>query len=108
MCYIGVMALTQKRNKYGAKPVVIGGRRYASKAEAKRGEELLLLERAGAISVLMFQPVFELAEAVSMDGRRKPALRYIADFSYNDSAGNLVVEDVKGVETDVFLSLIHI
>ena len=42
---------------------------------------------------------FELAQAVVLDGRKRPPLRYVADFVYRDSAGQMVVEDVKGVRT---------
>ncbi|RQQ98974.1 DUF1064 domain-containing protein [Burkholderia stagnalis] len=53
---------------------------------------------AGEISDLERQVVFVLAESVVIDGRKKPALRYIADFVY-ERDGNTVIEDVKGMVT---------
>lgn len=88
-------------SKYKAQPVFAHGRRFASKAEAGRADELILLERSGEISVLLFQPVFELAPPVVLEGRKKPSLRYVGDFSYIHR-GVRVVEDVKGVLTPVF------
>ena len=70
-------------------------REFASKSEARRGEELALLERAGGISKLEYQPKFVLYN--------KPRITYTADFRYTiktDWYNNLsetVVEDVKGV-----------
>lgn len=80
-----------KRNKYGAEPTYVGGLRFASKAEARRYEELTLIERAGGISDLVCQPRFVIVDK-SGHGR---ALYYVGDFSYTEG-GRTVVEDVKG------------
>ena len=72
---------------------------HDSKREAAHWEMLKLLERSGQISELQRQVSFELAQAVVLDGRKRPPLRYVADFVYIDSAGQVVVEDVKGVRT---------
>lgn len=46
---------------------------------------------------------FAGAPAVVIQGRKKRALRYVADFSYVDcETGEQVVEDVKGAVTDVW------
>ena len=92
-------------SKYGAKKTVVGGLTFDSRAEARRWADLLLLQKAGAISGLQRQVAYELAPKVRLEGstRAKPALRYVADFHYWDvQAGKLVVEDTKGVLTDVF------
>jgi hypothetical protein len=87
---------------------------YSSKRESKRAEELKLLERAGAITELREQVVFELAPSVVVQGRKRPPLRYIADFVYFspdiDKRGlwNRVVEDVKGVKTNVYIIKRHL
>ena len=47
-------------NKYGNVKVVVNGRKFDSKHEAKRYSELLLLQRAGKIRDLKCQVVFEL------------------------------------------------
>lgn len=85
-----------KRNKYGNRRVEIDGVKYASQAEAQRGETLRLLERAGQITFLRHQPRFPLV----INGVK--VCTYVADAEYRDAKGELVVEDVKGVETDVF------
>lgn len=89
------------RSKYGAKKVVLGGRSYDSKAEATRASSLKLEEWAGNISDLRFQVVYELAPSVVIAGRKRPPLRYVADFVYVRD-GVEVVEDVKGMVTAVY------
>lgn len=71
---------------------------YASKREARRAAELRMLEQAGAISDLKEQVRFEIIPAL---GDEKAA-HYVADFTFVDE-GKLVVEDVKGVKTDVYV-----
>lgn len=85
-------------SKYRNIPTVVDGLRFASKAEARRYQELCLLQRAVAVytanSVRWFirQPSFDLPGGV----------RYIADFLVIWDDGHITVEDVKGVETAVF------
>lgn len=90
-------------NKYGAKKTVIEGITFDSRAEALRYQNLLLLQKAGEISGLTLQVPFVLARPVrfAAANRSKPALRYVADFVYTEK-GVVVVEDVKGVQTDAF------
>ena len=90
-----------KKSKYRAVKTVVDGITFASKAEAERYRELKVLEKAGEIGLLSLQPVFVLADAVTINGRKKPALKYKADFSYMTKAG-WVVEDVKGMLTPVY------
>ena len=85
------------KSKYGA--VKTNG--YSSKKESIRAAELKLLERAGHITELREQVVYVLAPPVVIQGRKRPALRYIADFEYMEK-NCLVVEDVKGFRTDVY------
>lgn len=93
--------MSESRSKYGATPCIVDGIRFPSRAEARRYAELRLLEQAGEIYGLSLQAPFELAPAVVIDGRKKPRLRYYADFAYLEK-GALVVEDVKGVRTAVY------
>jgi hypothetical protein len=93
--------------KYRNQPCQIGNEKYRSKREAKRHQDLLLLQKAGQISELQREVPFILAPAVKLDGRTKPALRYFADFVYvkrDDelSIGLRVVEDCKGVRTPTY------
>lgn len=93
------------RNKYNARKS--GG--FDSEKESRRWQELLLMQRAGAISHLERQVKFELIPAQrepDRTGARGGTIRgktieraatYIADFSYYDKATNkTIVEDVKG------------
>lgn len=88
--------------KYRNKPCQIGAEKYRSQREAKRHQDLLLLEKAGHITELAREVVFQLAPAVVLDGRKKPALRYTADFVFETPDGWRVVEDCKGVRTQVY------
>lgn len=87
-----------KKQKYRNEKIEAHGRNWDSKKELQRYEDLLLLQRAGEITDLTIQPVFILAPSVKINGRKKPELKYIADFSYVDKDG-LVVEDVKSSHT---------
>lgn len=87
---------------YINKKVVSDGIKFDSKKEARRYQDLLLMQRAGEISDLELQPKFELVKGVKFDGdaRAKPAVRYFADFAYTDTAtGKRIVEDVKSPVT---------
>ena len=64
-------------------------------------------ERAGSIERLEREVVFVLAPAVVINGRKKPALRYVADFTYVRD-GMKIVEDSKGVRTAVFRIKAHL
>ena len=66
-------------------------REFDSKAERRRGEDLHLLELAGEITDLEYQPLWILST--------DPKVSYTADFSYQ-TGGRDIVEDVKGVMTD--------
>lgn len=89
--------------KYGNRKVQIDGVTFDSIAEARRYQELKLLETAGEIKHLVLQPVFELQPKFKdAEGKTVAAVKYIADFRYVDELGYWIVEDVKGVETPVF------
>ena len=96
-----------KRHKYGAKPTVVDGIRFASLAEAKRYGELKLLEKAGEITDLVLQPRFVLtasnARYPEVGGRSVEIGSYVADFAYRDRDGSYIVEDVKGYRTDLYV-----
>ena len=90
--------------KYGNQRVTDEqGLKFDSKAEHRHWLHLQALAKSGQITRLRRQVVFELAPAVRIKGRKKPALRYVADFVWEDAAtGEKVVEDVKGAVTDVW------
>jgi hypothetical protein len=98
-----------RRSKYGAVRTTVDGITFASKAEARRYQELKVLEKSGQISGLELQPVFRLL-AASTTGTVRGALRelpavgkYVADFAYYDErTGQRIIEDVKGVKTALY------
>lgn len=80
------------RSKYHAEPQIIDGRRFASKKEARRYQELTLLQQVGAIRDLECQPRYELIAANGeIIGHFTPDFRY-----HSLELGRLIVEDVKG------------
>ena len=85
-------------NKYNAVKTTINGITFDSKRESIRYQELLLLQRAGQIRDLALQVPF----AIIVNGKK--ICKYIADFQYVDVAtGKTVVEDSKGVRTQVYV-----
>lgn len=85
--------------KYHNTKVEIDGHKFDSKAEARRYQELRLLEKAGTISGLELQPVFQLQPTFKHQHRGTVLLiKYIADFKYYEGK-RCVVEDVKGFKT---------
>lgn len=87
-----------KKSKYGAVKTEVDGIMFDSKREASRYQELQLLEQAGEITNLRLQVPYILFP----EDEHGRALKYIADFVYNDNKGALVVEDAKGHPTDVY------
>jgi hypothetical protein len=85
----------RRTNKYGAKPTVVDGRRFASKLEAARYRELKARVNAGDISDLECQIPFQVFWPGHEGDRRWLLFTYIADFSYVRD-GQTVVEDTKG------------
>lgn len=89
-----MIASMRRKHKYGAKPQRIDGKYFASTREATRWCELLLLEKAGEITDLEYQPEFPLIVNDHGCGL------YRADSKYRDVAtGEIVVEDVKSQST---------
>ena len=89
------------KNKYGNKKIIVDGIQFDSIKESARYRELKLLERAGEIQELELQPRFLLLEGFKKNGKTYRKIDYIADFKYIEK-GQVIVEDVKGKETDVF------
>lgn len=88
--------------KYGSRKTEVDGILFDSRREASRYSELKMLERGKAITGLQLQPEFEL-QAGFRDNKgvwRRP-ITYKADFLYIEE-GKTIVEDVKGMQTDVF------
>lgn len=88
-------------NKYKNKKTQIDMYVFDSIAESKRYKELALLQRVGKIENLQLQPKFLLQESFKKNGKTFRKIEYIADFMYEEK-GQVIVEDVKGKETEVF------
>lgn len=92
-----------RRNKYNAKKIKIDGHTFDSKREAQRYCELKLFLKAGEIRDLVLQPRFLLQdEFFDKNDIKHKKIEYVADFLYIDKDGKAIVEDVKGVLTDVY------
>lgn len=86
-------------SKYNNHQTVVDNIKFDSKKEAKRYQELKMLENASIIRSLSRQIPFELIP--KQNGER--AVKYIADFMYVETAtGKIIIEDVKGYRTDVY------
>lgn len=87
-------------HKYRAVRTTCGaGHSHPSKAEAKRCDELHLLQRAGEITHLELQPKFP----IHIEG--KLVCTYVADFAYfpqKPERTGRVIEDVKGALTPIY------
>lgn len=98
-------------SKYHAHKITTPEGVFDSRREWIRWLELQALERAGEISQLHRQQSFELIPVqreeptIGVRGGVKQgkvierACYYIADYTYLDKAGNMVVEDCKGFRT---------
>ncbi|PZR95233.1 MAG: hypothetical protein DI537_05455 [Stutzerimonas stutzeri] len=92
-----------RKNKFNAKKTSVGDVVLDSSGEAKRYQQLILLERAGVVRDLKRQVQFPLTvngrQIATQDklGRKFP-LSYVADFTYFES-GKYVIEDFKGFDT---------
>lgn len=93
--------------------------RHASLREHRRWQELALLERAGEIRNLREQVPFELVPSVVLNGRKRPPIRFVADFVFEEPRQvpmtnepcllwTQVIEDAKGVATREFRLKAHL
>lgn len=93
----------RRYSKYNAKKTIVDGHPFDSKREAERYCELKLFLKAGEIRNLELQPRFLLQEGfIDKNEIKHKKIEYVADFFYIDKQGRNVVEDVKGVLTDVY------
>ena len=89
------LSKTKGRSKYRTVSTGVDAVRFASKAEAKRDAELVLLVRAGKITDLRRQPSYK------MEVMGEHICTYRGDWFYFEN-GQRVVEDKKGVQTKEF------
>lgn len=93
------------RNKYHNRKI----KGFDSAKEWRRNQELEIMQRAGEISELNRQvsftlmPSYTISDETTRQGfRTVREIRYIADFTYRLKNGKKIIEDVKGMQTDVF------
>jgi hypothetical protein len=84
-----------KGPKYGNRKTTVDGITFDSAKEARRWNELRMLEKAGTITGLRRQIRFPL----EVNGEH--VCWYVSDFLYQHG-GKEIVEDVKGMRTDVY------
>jgi len=87
-----------KPGKFGNHKVKTDEGTFDSKWEFDCWCKLKMELRAGLISGLRRQVPFELIPAATLDTRKLPPVRYVADFVYVRD-GKQVVEDAKGMES---------
>lgn len=106
-----------RANKHKAVKREYNGMTFDSGRELRRWQELELMQKAGAITCLRRQVAFVLAESVTLpdengNQRKKPDIRYVADFVYCDSGiSRDIVEDAKSPhlrKNPVFRLKIHL
>ena len=108
-----------KSKYYNIKTKTSDGAIFDSHKEARRWEQLLLLQKAGKIVELRRQVTYELIPAQYesyerfsktgaklKDGNKliERKVEYVADFVYTDAeSGETIVEDTKGVKTKDYI-----
>lgn len=104
----------RRSSKYGSRKIEIDGEIFDSKKEARRFQELKLMEAAGEITDLRRQVKYVLIPAQFEPDTIGPKggvhkgkclereVAYYADFTYQKD-GETIVEDVKGLRTDVYI-----
>lgn len=89
---------TQRRSKFGNSIVDLDGKRFGSKWELRRYQELLEMQSAGLIRELRHQVPFALHVATPA-GDRVRIGSYEADFVYLRDGAHQVTEDTKSEPT---------
>lgn len=91
----------RKKTKYGNKKTIYDGITFDSIVEKDRYILLRKREKEGKIQGLKLQKRYLLQEAFKYRGKAVRAIHYVADFYYIEDEEE-IVEDVKGVLTEVF------
>ncbi len=96
-CGQPLQKVAAKKTKYRNVPVrdPVDGY-FASRKEYARWRELKLMEKAGDIFNLRRQVIYRLVV------NNEPITKYVADFVYESYGTTTVVEDAKGIRTDVY------
>ena len=101
-------------SKYKSRKAAFNGVTFDSVKEARRYQELLLLEKSGAIRDLHRQVEYELIPTQREPDRTgvrgglikgkviEYSVKYVADFVYTEN-GKTIVEDTKGFRTKDYI-----
>ena len=95
-------AVPTRKGKYNAKGEHINGFWFASAAEGKRYLQLVDMEKAGTIARLELQPTYQIMVKGKHIANYRADFRYVVLTEYG-SIDRLIVEDVKGMVTDVYI-----
>lgn len=106
--------MDKKPSKYRNEKVKVNGLVFDSQKEYRRYLQLGMMQKTGIISDLERQVSYTLVDTIwqPVIGKKGQPLKrqkcvqksitYVADFRYKDENGNTVVEDVKGMLTEVY------
>jgi len=81
------------KHKFRAIPTKVDDIKFASKKEAKRYQDLKLLQQAGKVLFFLRQTPFHLPGNV----------KYVCDFVVFWENGEVTIEDVKGMKTPIYV-----
>lgn len=81
------------KHKFHAIPTELDGIKFASKKEAKRYKDLILLKKAGDILFFLRQVPFHLPGNI----------KYLCDFVIFWTNGEVTFEDIKGMKTAIYI-----
>ena len=92
-----------KTNKYCNEKIIVDGIEFDSKLEARRWQQLNLLQKAGNIKDLRRQIKFELQPSYVKNDKVIKSINYVADFVYYDlNKRGFIIEDTKGYKTGIY------
>jgi hypothetical protein len=88
--------------KYNSRKVVLDGITFDSAMESKYYTHLSYLKYQNVVKDFKLQPVYELLPKFTVNGKKRLAIKYKADFEVEYADGTVEVIDVKGFETADF------
>ena len=88
-------------SKYGNEKVRWNGILFDSKHELERWIVLKDMEKRGEITWLRRQVRYKVIPEMEYNGKKLKPNYYVVDFEY-DKDGETILEDAKGVETEVY------
>jgi len=80
------------KHKFRAIPTEVDNIKFSSKKEAKRYQELKLLQQSGKVVFFLRQTPFHLPASI----------KYVCDFIVFWADGTVTIEDVKGMKTPMY------